>query len=401
MTFEVGQAKGDTLLPHPDKRLPGASRRTEKTLTPLPGISSAAQALLKFLSAILTTLVLSGAALAQQDKALIIGLAAPMSGPLADAGKAMAAGAQLALRDLAAKGGQHFSLVVENDEASTAGARKAAEALIGKGARIVIGHYTSAATLAAGEVYVRNNVLLMAPSATSPKLAMQSKLNLVRLAAREEAQAVFAGLWLTRAFAAGRIAIVRDTSAQSVILAEAAKAALARAGQKNVGEYLTTGTPPAADAIYLAAGSAPSAAFLKLLRVSDVSAMIVGNDALATPEFAAAAGDGADGIRVIVPIDIKQLASAREAAAQLKSEGVRDITLALSGYAAVQLLAQAVQKTRSSEPAALGQALRGTEPVETIIGPMSFDGNGERLEQLYTIAIWKRAADGKFIFSPE
>ena len=48
----------------------------------------------------------------------------------------------------------------------------------------------------------------------------------------------------------------------------------------------------------------------------------------------------------------------------------------------------------------LTKAARDGRPFSTVIGPVSFNANGERIENLFTLAVWKPAADGKFIFSP-
>lgn len=352
-----------------------------------------------------------------QQASLTVALAAPMTGPLADAGKAMAAGAAMAARDINATGGVNGSkleLVIENDESGVAPARKVAEGLAARNIRYVIGHYTSAPTLSAAEIYLRRGMLLIAPSATSPRLTERAGAPVLRLAPLEDAQGRFAGEVLGRDFASGVIVIIRDGSAASRILAAAAQRALEAMGKQPAREIeITAGAPDGAalaamqaqalsqagaSAIYWSGGASNVAAFLKALRAAGSRAAVIGNEALATPEFAAVAGDLADGIRVTVLAPSPPQAA--KLVARLKSEGVRDVELALAAHASLQILHQAAARARSLEPNAIAKAARNRQPFMTVSGPVSFDEAGERVENLFTLAAWKAAADGKYVITP-
>lgn len=347
-----------------------------------------------------------------------VALVGPMSGPLAESGKAMAAGATLAARDINAAGGVNgakLELLVENDEAGTAPARKVAEGLAARNIRYVIGHYTSAPTLSAAEIYMRGRMLLVAPTATTPRLTERADFPVLRLSPREDAQGRYAGEILVRDFPAGDIAIVRDGSAASRILTTAAQRALEAAGRQPAKEFeVMAGAQDGASlaalqaqtiananiaAIYWSGGASNVAAFLRALRAENSRAVVIGNEALATPEFAAVSGELADGVRVVVPAQAPA-DSTVAVAARLKSEGIRDIELALATYASMQVFRQAAARAKSLEPSAIAQAARNRQPFETVIGAVSFDASGERIENLFTLAVWKPADDGKYVFRP-
>ncbi len=362
--------------------------------------------------------VLATCAAPVQAQTISVGIAGPMSGPLADAGRAIAAGALLAVKDINARNGLNGAPIVpliENDEASLAGARKNAETFAAKNIRIVIGHYTSAPTLVAGEIYARNNILLIAPSATSPKLTERKGANVLRLAPREETQGAYAGQLLAREFPNGRIAIMRDGSAAARILSAAALAAMKAAGAANImeAEISAVAADAAASAanyanalasenisvVYWAGGGANIAPFLKALRSAGSAASVLGSDMLASADIAATAGDALEGVRMSVIADTTQSPAAKEVAARLRADGVRDMSLALANYASLQVLEEAAIRAKGNDPAKLGMSMRNGPPVNTIIGPVSFDSAGERREQLYAIAVWKKSPDGKFIFA--
>ena len=359
--------------------------------------------------------VLSSSASAQNN--LRIGLAAPISGPLSNAGRAMAAGFDLGAKDASARLNRTIIPIVENDDGSTAGARNAAQALLDKGTHVVVGHYTSAATRTGNALYARKNVLLIAPSASSPKLIEPKSANVLRLGPREDSAGLFAGRYLAREFPSTQIAIVSDGSVTSSIFASAAKSAWNRQQTKPVIEAQLLSTPGDAvanaaqlvqtlngknvAAIYWTGGVSMAGTFLRALQATGANTPVIASETLATPEFPAAAGDATEGLRMTILAITTQSAQAQSIAARMKAEGVRDIPLALATYASVQVVTETAARLDTLDSARLAAALRGGAPIETIVGPVSFDVTGERREQLYTIAIWKKAADGKFIFTPQ
>lgn len=365
--------------------------------------------------AALIALVVSAPAHAQTIALAVVG---PMSGPLAEAGMAMSAGAKLAASDINASGGVNgakLTLQLEDDEAGIATARKRAEELARRNLRYVVGHYTSAPTLSAAEIYMRNAMLLIAPAASAPKLTERREALVLRLAPREDAQGYYAGAVLARDLAPEGVAIIRDGSVASRILAAAAQRALASAGKAPAQDIQI---PTAADGPAIAAAQAQSLAragfaalywsggasnvgpFLKALRAAGSRAMLIGNDALATPEFATVAGDLADGVRVTVMAHVAPEYGAADVLARLKADGVRDIDLALATYASVQVLQQAAMRANSLEPSAIARAARAGQVFKTIIGPVSFDSSGERVESPFRLATWRKAVDGKFLLAP-
>ena len=343
---------------------------------------------------------------------LAIGVAGPMSGPLAAAGRSLAAGVSVAAQDVNARSAAKYTIVIEDDGANPAGGRKAAQALAGKGVKFVIGHYTSAPTAAANEIYAKNNVLLLAPSASLPKLTAGPARNVFRLAAREDAQAQFAGFWLAREFGKQKIAIVEDGSASSRMLAGAAADVLRAAGAAllpgaeivagaadgpaqaaRAAQLLTAGE---AAAIYWSGGGANFIAVLAALREAGSAALVLGGEALASPDIAGSGANVLDGLRAVIPAPPPRGDASLALMARLKQAGASDLPLALAAYASMETLAQARAMDRQNPAAALRQG----RVFETAAGPVSFGENGERRETLHTIAIWRRAIDGRFSLAP-
>lgn len=103
-----------------------------------------------------------------------IGVVAPMSGPLAQYGKDIANGAQVAVDEL---NSDHFSinrkrarfeLVIEDDKASPEEGRAAAKRLIDAGVAAVFGHFNSGVSIAAAPLYAEAGIPQLSVS-TNPK----------------------------------------------------------------------------------------------------------------------------------------------------------------------------------------------------------------------------------------
>ena len=161
------------------------------------------------------SLTLAAAATAQT---LVLGVAGPMSGPLQEAGKAMAAGARAAAAkinsDKPATTGAPFSkieIIIADDGGSQTGATAAARKLATAKATAVIGHYSSAPLITTAPLYATSNMIMIAPAALIDKVSGTPHWNVFRMGAHERAQAQFAATTLTRN-AHGPIAIVHDGS---------------------------------------------------------------------------------------------------------------------------------------------------------------------------------------------
>jgi len=375
----------------------------------------------------LVALLLSWLTLATAAAAdLVIGVAGPMTGPLADAGRQFVDAASLAAEDINRRGGLNgarVKLVTADDEATAAGGKKAAAKLVGAGARIVIGHYTSTATMAGAPIYSQNGVLVLAPVAIIARLTENGEPTLFRLAARHDAQAGAAARHLAQQFPNEPVAVLDDGTTFSRALAAAAVRALADEGVKpaligDVGAGAQV-TAPAADrlarriagmniaAIFWTGAAGDAVRILSALRARKSRVTLIGTEALATPDFLAVAeGVSVEGVRMTLAADFAAQPQAAALLERLRAQGKGRTNAAEPGeaavgaFAAMELIAQAASRSASNDPLRLAEALRSADPFDTVAGPMSFDANGDRREPLYRIHVWTRTEDGGFIFTP-
>ncbi|MCJ2122298.1 branched-chain amino acid ABC transporter substrate-binding protein [Methylobacterium sp. J-077] len=369
------------------------------------------------LALIIASLLFAAPAAAQAP--VRIGLSAPLSGPDAAYGQGLRQGAEQAVADLNRAGGGRpkFALVQADDAGDARQAVAAAKKFTADGVRYVIGPFESGAVAAAAPIYEEAGVVMVAPGATYAPLTGRGFGILFRLAPSDAQQGRAAGSYLAKAFAGRRIAILNDRSTYGRGLAEAVAARLKEAGTP---EVLFDGFPRGTrdlsdlvgrlkaarvDAVYFG-GLAPEAATLvRALREAAIGTPLVASDGILDPAFAASAGSAGEGTVMTLPPDPPRLPEPKGGKAPARSAEAESV--AASGYAAVEVLAQALERARAADPKTgripdgrkVAEALHGTQPVRTILGPVGFDERGDRTAGAVTLRVWRRTPDGRLDYA--
>src|SRR6516162_2655837 len=178
----------------------------------------------------------AGLAKAQNMKIAVVG---PITGSNAAHGEEMRRGAEMAVRDINAKGGvlgKSLDLIVADDACDPKQAVAAANDVIGKGVVFVAGHYCSSASIAASGVYNESGVLQMTPASTNTALtddaAKNGWNNVFRTCGRDDIQGALAGRYLAGHYKGKRVAIVHDETAYGEGVADETMKAMNSAGLK-------------------------------------------------------------------------------------------------------------------------------------------------------------------------
>jgi branched-chain amino acid transport system substrate-binding protein len=120
-----------------------------------------------------------------------IGLAAPLTGPMAWAGAASEQGVEVAVADLNARGGvlgEQIELITADDYCNGEQAVAAATKLVANRVAAVFGHPCSGAAIPASKVYSDAGLLMISTFATNPKLTEQGLTNVFRVVGRDDLQ---------------------------------------------------------------------------------------------------------------------------------------------------------------------------------------------------------------------
>ncbi len=298
--------------------------------------------------------------------------------------------------------GEPVAIVESDDACAAAEAEKAARDLVARGVKLVVGHPCTRAAIAAAPIYAQAGVVFIAPATRHPILTSpRAGPTIFRLAGRDDVQGRTAGDYLARTFPGRPVALVADGSRMSEDLVRGARAALKDAGhetvlttsieggQKDYTSLIAKLKAAGTTAVFFSGFPIEGGLLLKQMRAAHLDTVFVGSDALANAQLAETAGADTAGARALLPhdpaSDVSE-AARRDRFALQKPAG----TLA-AAYAAVEAWRAAAAKAQSLAAPAVAEALQqGT--VETVLGRISFDENGDARVPSYDIVEWREGA---------
>jgi branched-chain amino acid transport system substrate-binding protein len=345
--------------------------------------------------------LLLGASIAPAAAKVVIGVAGPAEGPSSDATHEIAAAARRAAARFNETGGvqgEQVEVVEADDQCAPVTAEAAARVLIARGAVLVLGHPCAGAAIAAAKVYAQAGTLFIASATrhralTSPRAGPM----IFRAAGRDDRQGATAGALLAKLGAGKPLAIAHDTSLIAEQLAQQAAAALKDAGQTQVATVLVSSGQKDFTKVIASIGGANCGALfyagfpieagllLNQMRAAGLTTTFIGSDTLASRQFTEIVGDRIPGAAVLLPAD-----PAREPTPAVKAAfgDEHPSGTFLAAYAAAEAWRQAAEAAHSTGSPLVASALQGGH-FKTVIGPLSFDANGDADLPSYDLIWWK------------
>jgi branched-chain amino acid transport system substrate-binding protein len=334
---------------------------------------------------------------------VLIGVAGPITGGLAWFGEQLERGAAQAVADLNAKGGvlgQQVQLITVDDYCDPEQAVVAAKKLVSDGVIFVVGHYCSAASIPASEIYHAARVLQITPSSSNPMLTELGRANVFRIQNRDDAVGIAIGNFLADHWFDQKIAILHDNTAFGKYIAEEAKKQLNRRGlTEAVYQAYVPGKADygaeidqlqAADvAVAFIGGYHPEIGLMaRLARDRGYSVQLVAGTNMGTEELGLIAGPAAEGTIFTDHADPRGRAEAAPVVERFRASGFEAEGDTLYAYAAVQVWAQAAEQAGSLELQAMIAALQEHQ-FDTVLGPIDFDEKGDLTVQSPAWYVWR------------
>jgi branched-chain amino acid transport system substrate-binding protein len=353
---------------------------------------------------------LAGGATAQ----IKIGVAGPITGPYAATGAQLKNGAEQAAADINAAGGingQRIEIVVGDDQADPKQAVSIANKFIGEGVKLVMGHATSGATIPASEAYEEAGVLQITPSATNPRYTERGLWNTFRTCGRDDQQGVVSGQYLAKNYAGKKVAILHDKTPYGKGLADETQKAMNAGGLKEViYEAINPGEKDYSaivsrlkasnvDIIYFGGLYTEAGLIVRQSRDQGLTAPIMGGDGLASAEFLAIAGPGAEGALMTFSPDPRKNPNAKEVVEKFRAKNIDPEAFTLYSYAAVQIMADAMRQVGSLDPKKMAEVMKRGQPFKTVIGDIAYDKKGDITRPDFVVYAWKKGADGKIDYT--
>jgi branched-chain amino acid transport system substrate-binding protein len=369
----------------------------------------------KFLAGAILGLALGTTAAYAED--ITIAVVGPMTGQLATIGDQFKHGAQAAADAINAAGGvngNQIKLSIEDDVCDPKQAVSVANRIVANGVKFIDGHACSGSSIPASAVYAESGALMMSPASSNPVLtddaAAKGWPTIMRLYTRDDAQGNFIGPWIAKKYAGKNVVILHDKSAYGQGIADAVRATMnagglkevmyegINAGEKDYAALVTKLKELKADVVYFGGYHPEAGLILRQTAEQGFKFQLIMPDSIASPEFWQISGPAGEGTMFVFPSDPQAKPEAKEAVEKIKAGGFTPEGFTLFSYAVVQAVAEGVKRAGTDDPMKVAEALKNGEPINTVVGPVTFDEKGDLKNASYDINQWH---DGKYAPIPQ
>jgi branched-chain amino acid transport system substrate-binding protein len=359
--------------------------------------------------ALLAALAFSGAASAQ----IKMGVAGPITGPNAAFGAQLVNGTQQAVDDINKAGGilgQQITLEQGDDVSDPKQGVSVANKFVGDGVKFVVGHFNSGVTIPASDVYSENGVLFITPSATNPKVTDRNLWDAFRTCGRDDQQGMLWAEYARDHLKGKKIAVVHDKTTYGKGLADAALDNMHKFGIKEVlYEGVNTGEKDysaivskikESGADYLMWGGlhTEGGLIIRQMRDQGMKTVMVSGDGITDNEFSQIGGPGVEGTLMSFGPDPRNNPAAKDVVAEFKAKNFDPEAYTLYSYAAVQIMKQAAEATKSLDPKKIAEYMHSGKTFHTVIGDIAYDKKGDRTSVDYVWYTWEKGPDGKITY---
>jgi branched-chain amino acid transport system substrate-binding protein len=335
---------------------------------------------------------------------ILLGVAGPLSGQYASLGQQMLQGAQAAVDALNAQGGiegQSLRIISIDDACDNRRAEQVAQQFIDAGVVGVIGHYCSNPALAAGKIYDKAGIVMIAPVASLPSLTSSGLSNVLRLGARDDLQGAFAASRILEKRTNARIALLVDGTEPKRALAASFVATLGKApaltlefkpNTPDFTDLIAKIKSENVDVVYFACEATDAGHFSAQAAKTGLQLLRYGPDALVSDLFGQAAGAASEGLLASFPMDPQLPVQSRSVVAALKLAGQSADGAALPAYAAVEVFAAGAKASHATDGRSIAAALKSGQAIDTVEGPLAFDKNGDATPLRFSWYVWSNGA---------
>jgi len=341
---------------------------------------------------------------------LKIGSAGPMTGQYAAFGEQLRRGATMAVEEINAAGGvngQKLELVIGDDACDPKQATAVANKMVSDKVVFVAGHFCSGSSIPASDIYKEGKILQITPASTNIKLTddafTKGNTTVFRTCGRDDVQGLTVGTYILKWHRNAKVAILHDKSPYGKGVADETKKALNKGGlreamyeayndtDKDFTALINKMKQGRIDMIVLGGYHTAGALIIKQSREQGFGAQMVGFDSLEDPEFGKLGGAATNGVLMSFPPKAEDDPKNAALVKKFRDGKYEPAGYTLFSYAAVKVWAEAANKAKSVDAAAVAAALRSGK-YDSAVGPLEFDQKGDIKNPVYDIYVWK---DGK------
>lgn len=335
---------------------------------------------------------------------IVIGVIAPLTGPVAAFGDQVKKGTETAVEEINKNGGvlgEKLVLKFADDAGEPKQGVSAANQVVGDGILYVVGPVTTGVAIPVSDVLSENGVIMVTPTATGPDLTARGLTNVLRTWGRDDQQAEVMANYVLNNLKDKKVAIVHDKAAYGKGLADAFKASLNKGGvtevhydsvtpgDKDYSALVTKLKAADADVVYIGGYHAEGGLLARQLKDAGVDAIMLGGEGLSNTEYWAIGGDSAQGTIFTNAADAMKNEDSKAAAAALEAKGIPPEAFTMNAYAAIEVIADGIKRAGSADdPAAVAEALKDGQPIKTAIGGLTYGENGDLTSPSFSLYTW-------------
>jgi len=340
------------------------------------------------------------AANANAQQVVKIGHVGPVSGPNAHLGKDNENAARMAIDELNAKGftinGQKVTLqlVAEDDGSDPKQGTAVAQKLVDAKVKGVIGHLNSGTTVPASKIYNDAGIPQISPATTATQYTKQRFPGAFRVVANDAKLGGTLGKYAVDTLKVKNIAVIDDRTTYGQGVASEFLKGAKGPGVRIVGKEFTSATATdytailtsirakKPDLVFFGGMDSVGGPMLKQMKALGIEARFMGGDGICTESLGRLAGDAVGEGKVVCAeaggvTGAEQEKAMSDFRARFKQKTGLEVQLyAPYVYDAVMVMAAAMQKANSAEPAKYLPELKKIH-YKGVTGQIAFDANGD------------------------
>ncbi|WP_415837381.1 branched-chain amino acid ABC transporter substrate-binding protein [Parendozoicomonas haliclonae] len=331
-----------------------------------------------------------------------IGLAGPVTGPVAQYGDMQFTGAKAAIELINKEGGvngQTLEAVVYDDACDPKQAVAVANKIVNDGVKFVVGHLCSSSTQPASDIYEDEGILMITAASTSPEITTRGHQLIFRTIGLDSMQGPTAAKYILGTIKPERVAIIHDKQQYGEGLATSVRDELAKAGtdvalfegvtagDKDFSALVAKLQQENVDFVYYGGYHPELGLILRQSAEKGLEAKFMGPEGVGNKDISAIAGAASEGLLVTLPKSFDQDPANQKIVEYISGKG-EDATgpFVFPAYSAVQVMVEGM-KMNGTQPADVAKALRANS-FKTPTGDLGFDTKGDLKDFSFVVYEW-------------
>ncbi|MTI12759.1 branched-chain amino acid ABC transporter substrate-binding protein [Sansalvadorimonas verongulae] len=331
-----------------------------------------------------------------------IGLAGPVTGPVAQYGDMQFIGAKAAIEQINMAGGvngKKLEGVVYDDACDPKQAVAVANKIVNDGIQYVVGHLCSSSTQPASDIYEDEGILMITAASTSPDITTRGYSLIFRTIGLDSMQGPTAARYILDTVKPENVAIIHDKQQYGEGLATSVRDELKKAGTSiALFEGVTAGDKDFSaliaklqrenvDFVYYGGYHPELGLILRQSAEKGLKAQFMGPEGVGNKDISTIAGAASEGLLVTLPKSFDQDPANKKLVEYISGKG-EDASgpFVFPAYSAVQVMADAI-KISGNDPEKVATALRSNS-FKTPTGELAFDAKGDLKDFSFVVYKW-------------